>query len=130
MEKKPHEKFNSNTNSCYYYCLDLWLFWSKPPSTCRCDVRHGSFDVSSSQNLVYLTGICLPLAAIAFIINRYAKAAGYLLAVMLLIIIFTIHVPGMMHAADEGSKMMFTTNAIKDLGLAMTTIIIANISRQ
>lgn len=80
--------------------------------------------------LVYLTGICLLLAAIAFIINRYAKAAGYLLAVMLLIIIFTIHVPGMMHAADEGSKMMFTTNAIKDLGLAMTTIIIANISRQ
>jgi putative oxidoreductase len=78
----------------------------------------------------YLTGICFLLAAIAFIINRYAKIAGYLLALLLLIIIFTIHVPGMMNAADEGSKMMFRTNGVKDLGLTMCAIIIANISRQ
>ena len=74
--------------------------------------------------LVYLTGICFLLAAIAFIINRYAKIAGYLLALMLLIIICTIHVPGMMNAADEGSKMMFTTNAVKDLGLAMAQLLL------
>jgi putative oxidoreductase len=80
--------------------------------------------------LVYLTGICFLLAAIAFIINRYAKIAGYLLALLLLIIICTIHVPGMMNAADEGSKMMFMGNGVKDLGLAMSAIIIANISRQ
>jgi putative oxidoreductase len=80
--------------------------------------------------LMYLTGVCFLLAAIAFIINRYAKIAGYLLALLMLIIIFTVHVPGMMNAADEGSKMMFRTNALKDLGLAMSAIIIANISRQ
>jgi putative oxidoreductase len=79
---------------------------------------------------VYLTGICFLLAAIAFIVNRYAKVAGYLLALLLLIIICTIHLPGMMNAADDGSKMMFTTMAVKDLGLAMGAIIIANISRQ
>lgn len=79
---------------------------------------------------VYISGICLLLAAIAFILNRYAKIAGYLLALMLLIIIFTIHVPGMMNAADGGSKMMFMTTALKDAGLAMSAIIIANISRQ
>jgi uncharacterized membrane protein len=79
---------------------------------------------------VYLTGVCFLLAAIAFIINRYAKIAGYLLALLLLIIICTIHIPGIMNAADEGSKMMFMSNGVKDLGLAMGAIIIANISRQ
>src|ERR1700730_15639166 len=74
--------------------------------------------------LIYLTGICYLLAAIAFIINRFAKIAGYLLALLLLIIICTMHIPGMMNAANEGSKMMFTTNAVKDLGLAMGSIII------
>jgi uncharacterized membrane protein len=80
--------------------------------------------------LIYLTGVCFLLAAIAFIINRSTKIAGYLLALLLLIIIFTIHLPGMMNAADEKSKMMSTTMAVKDLGLAMGAIIIANISRQ
>jgi uncharacterized membrane protein len=80
--------------------------------------------------LVYLTGICFLLGAIAFIINHYAKLAGYLLALLVLIIICTIHLPGMMNAANEGSKMLSTTMAVKDLGLAMSAIIIANISRQ
>ena len=84
----------------------------------------------SPKVFVYISGISLILAAIAFIINRFAKIAGYLLALLLLIMVFTIHVPGMMHAADEGSKMMFMTNALKDTGLAMAAIIIANISKQ
>ena len=78
---------------------------------------------------VYISGAGLLLAGLAFIINRFAKIAGYLLALLLLIIISTIHLPGMMHAADEGMRSMFMSNFLKDTGLAMAAIIIANISR-
>ena len=84
----------------------------------------------SPKVFVYISGAGFLLAAIALILNRFAKVAGYLLALLLLIIVCTIHVPGMMHATDEGSKAMFMTNALKDTGLIMAAIIIANISRQ
>ncbi len=84
----------------------------------------------SPKVFVCISGAGFILAAIAFIINRFAKIAGYLLALVLLIFICTIHIPGMMHAADEGSKSMFMANALNDAGLAMAAIIIANISRQ
>jgi len=38
--------------------------------------------------------------------------------------------PGMMNAADEGMRSMFLSNFLKDVGLAMAAIVIANISRQ
>jgi putative oxidoreductase len=79
---------------------------------------------------VYISGAGLLLAGLAFIINRFAKIAGYLLALLLLIIVCTIHLPGMMNAADEGMKSMFLSNFLKDIGLTMAAIIIANISRQ
>jgi putative oxidoreductase len=84
----------------------------------------------SPKIFVYISGAGLVLAGLAFIINRFAKVAGYLLALLLLIIIGTIHVPGMMNAADDGVKAMFLSNVLKDTGLVMASIIIANISRK
>lgn len=80
--------------------------------------------------MVYISGAGFLLAAIAFIIDRYAKLAGYLLAVMLLIIVFTMDVPGIIHAAALNTKMMYITNLLKDSGLAMAAIVIADISRE
>lgn len=82
------------------------------------------------QVLVYISGAGFLLAAVAFIIDRYAKLAGYLLALLLLIIVFSIDVPGIIHAANVRIKMMFVTNMLKDAALAMAAVLIADISRE
>jgi uncharacterized membrane protein len=69
---------------------------------------------------VYITGLALILAAIAFIINIGVKPAGYLLALFLLIVIVLIHAP---HAMDDPQSM---TALLKDAGLMAAAIIIAN----
>ena len=80
--------------------------------------------------LVYISGAALVLSGLAFMINRFAKIAGYLLALLLLIVICTIHLPGMLNATDGSIKAMFLSNILKDTGLLMASIVIANISRK
>jgi hypothetical protein len=70
------------------------------------------------------------LAAFAFIIDYYAKIAGYLLAVLLLLIVFSVDVPGIVHSANVHFKMLYVTNMLKDAALAMASILIADISRE
>lgn len=80
--------------------------------------------------MVYISGAGFLLAAIAFIIDRYAKIAGYLLAILLLLIVFAVDVPGIVHAATRSIKMMYVTNMLKDAALAMAAIVIADVSRE
>jgi uncharacterized membrane protein len=84
----------------------------------------------ASQWIVYLSGAGFLLSAMAFIIDRYAKIAGYLLAALLLIIVFSVDVPGIIHATSIPIKMLFVTNMLKDAALAMAAILIADISRE
>jgi len=79
--------------------------------------------------LVYISGAGFLLAAVAFIINRYAKIAGYLLALLLLIIVFSVDIPGIIHSRNIPIKLIFVTNMLKDAALAMGAVIIADISR-
>lgn len=78
---------------------------------------------------VYLSGIGLIIGAIAFIIDRFAKPAGYLIAFLLLLIVFTIHIPGIIDAPLLKVKMLFLTNALKDTAIAMGAIVIGNLSK-
>lgn len=82
------------------------------------------------QILVYISGAGFLLAAVAFIIDRYAKLAGYLLALLLLIIVFSVDVPGIARATNIHLKMIFVTNMLKDAALAMAAILIGDISRE
>jgi len=70
---------------------------------------------------VYITGIGFLLAAVAILINKYKKTACYLLALMLLVFILTIH---LMPAINQGKF----DQPLKDAGLAMAAIIIGNSS--
>lgn len=67
---------------------------------------------------IYITGTALILAAIAIIINKYKTLACYLLAVLLLVFVFTLH----LKPAMDGNM----TNLLKDTGLAMAAILIGN----
>jgi len=80
-----------------------------------------------AEILVYVSGACLMLAAVSFVINKQVKLAGYLLALLLVIIVAGVHVPNM-GAADEMVKMMATTGAVKDIAIAMGAIAFANAS--
>jgi putative oxidoreductase len=80
-----------------------------------------------AEMLVYLSGACLALAAVAFIINKQVKLAGYLLALLLIIIVVGVHIPGL-GSEDEMMKMMAMSGAVKDTAIAMGAIVFANIS--
>lgn len=84
----------------------------------------------ASKILVYISGAGFLLAAAAFIIDRYAKLAGYLLALLLLIIVFSVDIPGIVRATNVQIKMMFVTNMLKDAALAMAAVLVADISRE
>ena len=78
---------------------------------------------------VYISGGLLILGAISFIIDRMAKPAGYIIAVVLLLIVFTVHLPNIINATVVPAKMLYLTNALKDSALAMAAIVIGNLSK-
>ncbi len=69
---------------------------------------------------VYLTGIALIGYAVSSFIGKYEKLAGYLLAIMLILFVLLLHLPG------ASSNPMLMSMALKDLALAMAAIYIAN----
>jgi len=73
---------------------------------------------------VYVTGIGFVLASVAILINKQTKLACYLLAAMLLIFIFTIHVPTIANGKDEAAKQMAMLLMLKDVGLTMAAVLV------
>lgn len=67
---------------------------------------------------VYVVGIAFILAAIAFVSNRMVKLAAYLLALLLLILILTVHLSNFLNAGDVEMKHMAMFNLLKDSALA------------
>ena len=78
---------------------------------------------------VYLTGAAMIAASISFLFNKQTRLAGILLAVLLLLIVFTIHLPAVMHAPDDAAKRLPMINLLKDTGLAAAALIIAGRGR-
>lgn len=74
---------------------------------------------------VYITGAALIAAAIAFLINKQTRLAGLLLALFLILIVLTVHLPAVINAPDEGARRFPMVNMIKDTGLAAAALLIA-----
>jgi uncharacterized membrane protein len=74
---------------------------------------------------VYFTGAALLLAAISFLIDKQTKLAGLLMAVFLLVIVLTIHLPAVLHAPDQSAVRFPLTNLVKDTGLAAGALMVA-----
>ena len=56
----------------------------------------GAVPIPGGEFWVYLTGVCYLLAAISIFIGKYDKLANFLLGLLLLIIAFSMHLPGLM----------------------------------
>jgi putative oxidoreductase len=75
---------------------------------------------------VYITGACLVAASIAFLINKQTRLAGLLLALFLLLIVLTVHLPAVLNAPDNNARRFPMTNLIKDTGLAAAALLVAS----
>lgn len=76
---------------------------------------------------VYLTGAVNVLAAVSFLTGKKVKLAGQLTALMVLVFILTIHLPGVMNAADDMARQIAMTMLLKDLGLMGGALLLAHI---
>ncbi|MDR3715568.1 MAG: hypothetical protein P4L51_22390 [Puia sp.] len=74
---------------------------------------------------VYITGAALLAAAIAFLIDKQTRLAGLLLALFLILIVLTVHLPAVLNAQDESYRRLPMINLIKDTGLAAGALMIA-----
>ena len=72
---------------------------------------------------VYITGVALIVAAVSIIIQKKARLAATLLAILLLIFVFTIHLPGVLAGGDGGQMSMMSL--LKDLAIAGGALIFA-----
>ncbi len=67
---------------------------------------------------VYVVGAAFILAGISFIAHRQVKIAGYLLAMLLIIFVISIHFPNYLNAGDNDMKQVAFVNMLKDTALA------------
>lgn len=69
---------------------------------------------------VYLTGVALLAASVSFVIQMQVRLAGLLLALMLVIFVLSVHLPGVMSGNESAMP-----NLLKDLSLAGGALILA-----
>ncbi|MBN9401103.1 MAG: DoxX family membrane protein ['Candidatus Kapabacteria' thiocyanatum] len=74
---------------------------------------------------IYITGIAQIAAAISILTGKQTRLACILLALLMLIYVVTMHIPGMMHAANQAASQASMSAALKDLGLAGGALILA-----
>ncbi len=74
---------------------------------------------------LYLTGVLLVAAAIALLIGKQVRVAGLFLALFLILIVLTVHLPAIMNSTEERQVSIAVTNLIKDTGLAGAALVIA-----
>ncbi|AXE21128.1 DoxX family protein [Runella rosea] len=70
---------------------------------------------------VYITGIALLAAALAIILQKWARTAAILLAIMLISFAIFVHLPSFLEGNEKAMGSL-----LKDLGIAGGALILAN----
>jgi uncharacterized membrane protein len=78
---------------------------------------------------VYIAGTAFILAAISFMTNIMVRVAAYLLALLLFVFVFTIHLPTFLDTADFDYQQQSLNNLLKDAALAAFALYIASNAR-
>lgn len=73
---------------------------------------------------IFLSGLSLILAGVSIIIQKLDEWSSFLLAVLLLVFVLTIHIPGV--SAGGEMAQMYMTNLLKDLALTGGALIYLN----
>ena len=75
---------------------------------------------------VYLVGVALIAACVSIIIEKYTKLACLLLALLLIIFVLSMHLPGIIGAADDAAMAAAMSSLLKDSALAGGALLLAN----
>ncbi len=75
---------------------------------------------------VYVVGGAFILSGISFLLNKFVKLTGYLLAAMLVILILTVHVPNSINAGAKEMRQFAWMNVLKDTAIVGFALLIAS----
>jgi len=75
---------------------------------------------------VYVVVIAFILAGIAFILHRWVKLAGYMLALLLICFVLLIHLPNYLHSGDINEQRLSFMNLLKDSAIAAFAMYVAS----
>lgn len=67
---------------------------------------------------VHVVGAAFILGGISFILNRWVKIAGYLLAILLFVFVIVIHLPNYLNAGNAETQAMALINILNDTAIA------------
>ena len=65
----------------------------------------------------YIVGGVFIVVGLSFLTNQFVKFTSYLLVVMLIFFILTIHLPNYMNAGDRDMQQMALINILKDMAI-------------
>ena len=74
---------------------------------------------------VYVTGLALLVASVAFFTGKQVRLAGILLFLFLIIIVLTVHLPAVLRQEGDPLISIALTNMVKDTGLAAGALLVA-----
>ncbi len=77
---------------------------------------------------IYLTGVALIGACASILLKKFIRPVSLLLALMLLVFILTIHLPGM-GSSDAMMQQNAMGGLLKDMGLMGAALIVAGVFR-
>lgn len=73
---------------------------------------------------IYITGLAQLLAVVSILSGKQTKLATMLLAVMLIVFVLTLHLPGLSNP-DQMMQQMAMGGVLKDLGLAGAALMLS-----
>jgi putative oxidoreductase len=121
MSKKEF-KMNSIIDSVsksgkYIFTIPLIMFGFSHLT--QANMMAGMVPVPGGVFWVYFTGVAMLAAAVAIITNikGLGSLAAFLAGVLILVYVLAIHLPGVINAKDEASRMMPLMATLKDLGM-------------
>ena len=65
----------------------------------------------------YIVGSAFIIVGLSFLTNQFVKFASYLLVIMLIIFILTIHVPNFMNSGDKEMRQLALISILKDTAI-------------
>ena len=66
----------------------------------------------------YIVGSAFIIVGLSFLTNQFVKFTSYLLVVMLIVFILTIHVPNFMNSGDKEMRQVALISVLKDTAIA------------
>lgn len=106
--------FNISKIGKYLYAIPMVIFGML--HFLNASAMAGMVPIPGGIFWIYLTGLSLILAGISIMIQKLDDWSSFLLAVMLLVFVLTIHLPGLLAGGEMAQ--MYMTNLLKDLALA------------